>query len=232
MRLLGMTSAVAIALLLVQSAVAQCNSCGAAAGCDCAASCDHGHGGGCCRLECTTKKITVTCYGCKCKDICLPCKSKKVCKHCETVGDCGKGGDCCEHNPLCCIKWTEWCPGGAKAKTVKQLVKYEVTKEVPSYKWVVDKGNWGCAAGGGVPAPAPAGGTEAPEPPPTAGNPSRVFVPAGTQLPPLPAGVKPSQVRGVVFESPADHAAFYGTGAGGQVRGPVRTSPYIRVGAN
>src|SRR5688500_7438152 len=78
--------------------------------------CDHcGHAGACqkvCRLVCETKKVEVTCWGCKCEDFCVPGPSKPGCKHCETVCEfCNEG---CDANAVhsCPQKfvWTEWIP--------------------------------------------------------------------------------------------------------------------------
>ena len=155
----------AICGLWIQAAKAA--DCGCpAAGCDgsgCCAQC--GCGETTCKLECTKKKVTVTCYGCKCEDFCVPCPSERGCRHCEDCCECGGGGcDKCggcdnggacsadESKPECKFSWRDWCPGGAYQKSRKKLTKYTVEKEIPSWKWVVVPGcgchgNGGCAGG-------------------------------------------------------------------------------------
>lgn len=75
-----------------------------------------------CRLEIGTKKETKIEYCCECDEICLPGPSHRC------VQDSG-----CAHHP--CITWQPTC---GKIRTVKKLVKKEVTKEVPAYKCVVE----------------------------------------------------------------------------------------------
>lgn len=83
------------------------------AGSDCCCHCGcHSNLQKVCRLVCDTRKVTETHYGVKCEDICLPGTSHK----------CG----------------CEWIPSCGKVKTVKKLTKYETTKEVPTYKCVVE----------------------------------------------------------------------------------------------
>lgn len=87
-----------------------------------------------CRLKCEKKKETKTEYTCECEDFCIPGPSKK----------CGvkKEHDCQGHHRT--ILWQPTC---ARVRTRKKLVKKEVTKEVPDYKWVVEEyccvcGHW------------------------------------------------------------------------------------------
>ena len=148
-----------------------------------------------CTLVKTTKQVKVICYGYKCEDICIPGRAKKGCTLGGGCRDCAaRGKSCsCDQKPVCNFRWTEWTATSAKSKTRKVLVKYVVVKEIPSYKWVIVK-------------PQPAGGeSDVPPPPPTARLPRRdtVVVPAGTKLPPLPPGVTPDQIRGVVFQGQA-----------------------------
>jgi hypothetical protein len=80
-----------------------------------------------CRLVCETKKEKKTEYSSECEDFCLPGPSRKcgVHFHCDCNG---------AHRKII------WQPTGcAKVHTRKTLVKEEVSKEVPSYKWVVDE---------------------------------------------------------------------------------------------
>ncbi len=80
-----------------------------------------------CRLECGTKKETKTEYECETEDFCVPGPSHK---HGYTY-ECGPHGH--KHRkPI-------WHPTCAKVHTRKKLVKKEVTKEVPDYKWVVEE---------------------------------------------------------------------------------------------
>ena len=120
----------AIVLGIVQRATAEGGCC---AHCGCQARCHK-----VCRLVCEEKKVTVTCWGCKCEDFCIPGHSKPCCQHCEEV--CTEdAADCdapCTHAKT--FVWTEWIPGCAKLHTKKKLMKKTVTKKVPSYKWVVE----------------------------------------------------------------------------------------------
>lgn len=119
----------------------------AGGGCGEAGCCDPGCDGGCsghrccacgaacaepvCCLVKTEKEVVVECYGVKCKDICVPCCGSGCgCTECVT---CGQGG--C--NSLCGVAkafYGTGKPGCAKPKSVKVLVKYEMTKKVPAYK--------------------------------------------------------------------------------------------------
>ena len=114
------------------------------------------HGGGCCtdcgcktcRLVCETKTIKVIRWGCECDDVCLPPKSCEGCTHCD--GECCPSCDSCGCNkkPDTHIVWKEWTPGECgDVRSRKKLVKYEVTKVIPSFKWVVEKcESCGCAS--------------------------------------------------------------------------------------
>ena len=72
-----------------------------------------------CKLVKTTKKVKTTVYKCVTKQVCLPCRSCK-----------GESG--CDCSGKAKINWE---PTGAVPRTVKKLVKCEVIKEVPVYKW-------------------------------------------------------------------------------------------------
>lgn len=80
-----------------------------------------------CRLECGKKKETKIEYSAECEDFCVPCHSKK----CGVKMECDASG----HHHRTVI----WQPTCAKVYTRKKLVKNEVTKEVPDYKWVVEE---------------------------------------------------------------------------------------------
>ena len=82
-----------------------------------------------CKAVPETKKIKETKWECKCEEICIPGRT--------LTSDC---------QPTC-----------GMARTVTKLVKKEVTKEVPGYKWVTTYvcGNC-CDASAEVPAPTPA----------------------------------------------------------------------------
>lgn len=80
-----------------------------------------------CRLVCGTKKEKKTEYSCECEDFCVPGPSER----CGTKCECNRLGiKCCHpvYKPVC-----------AKVRTKRVLVKKEVTKEVPEYKWVVEE---------------------------------------------------------------------------------------------
>lgn len=89
-----------------------------------------------CRLVREDKKVTVTCWGCKCEDFCAPGKSHRGCKNVE--------GICEDCDPSVCNQskdfvWYDWEPGCSKQiYTKKKLMKKTVTKKVPSFKWVVE----------------------------------------------------------------------------------------------
>ncbi|MCE9547141.1 MAG: hypothetical protein K8T25_16835 [Planctomycetia bacterium] len=123
-----------------------------------------------CKLVKTEKKVTVTCYGAKCKDICIPGKGCKGELVTECV-DCGK--DTCTNEPgRARITYSTDEPACGKVRTVKELVKYEVTKKVPSFKWEVV--NAGCSAA----APTAKGATAASELP----TPRRIASTAGLPM--------------------------------------------------
>ena len=101
-----------------------------------------------CRLKEGTKKIEKVCYGCECEDYCLPGKSCRGCLHAENNcddGNCGCDSGCSscegkkESKPWCCLEWFDWKPSCAEVRTRKKLIKYVVTKEVPSWKWEVEE---------------------------------------------------------------------------------------------
>jgi hypothetical protein len=152
-----------------------------------ALGCDHcGGAGACqkvCRLVCETKKVEITCWGCKCEDFCVPGPSKPGCKHCETV--CEDGAEGCDPNGVHYqpqkFVWTEWIPGCATIRTRKKLMKKTITKTIPSYKWVVEDLCPHCqlkAQSATVPA-----GTAIPQPPAA----------LGTKLAILPVGFAPKE---------------------------------------
>lgn len=85
-----------------------------------------------CRLKCEKKKETTTEYTCECEDFCIPGPSKK----------CGVKTQCACDGHHRAILWQPTC---ARVHTRKKLVKKEVTKEVPDYKWVVEE--YCCACG-------------------------------------------------------------------------------------
>ncbi|WP_254512104.1 hypothetical protein [Anatilimnocola floriformis] len=119
-----------------------------------------------CRLVCETKKVEITCWGCKCEDFCVPGPSKLCSQHCEMVcEECDKTPDakgvCYQPHKFV---WNEWIPGCcAKIHTRKKLMKKTITKTIPSYKWVVENLCPNCQA-----------------------HAQSVAVPPGTELPQLP----------------------------------------------
>jgi hypothetical protein len=145
-------------LALQLPSAAKAGDCCACCGCQCPCEMT-------CHLVKYMKKVTVNCYGCKCNDFCIPGPSCPGCKHCEGCCDCGCEPKCgcdseCNQKPDCHLNWRDWCPTCACPHTAKQLVKYEVTKEIPAYKWVTEPLCCGCAEKAkaddkNVPAPAP-----------------------------------------------------------------------------
>jgi hypothetical protein len=107
--------------------------------------CDHcGCDCGCrkvCHLKLDKKKVTKVEYSCECEDFCVPCKSECVGHKCEC--EC-KPGLCGCMKEKCCSK-PVYRPTGATVYTKKKLVKKEVSKEVPVYKWTVETICDGCA---------------------------------------------------------------------------------------
>ena len=91
-----------------------------------------------CRLVCEDKKIEVVCWGALCEEFCVPCHGKKGCEHCEMVcSEC----DCDPETPTSKPKrfiWSDWMPTRATMFTRTKLMKKTITKEVPTYKWVVE----------------------------------------------------------------------------------------------
>jgi hypothetical protein len=151
-------AAVAGFALQAPSAAKAGDGCCACCGCQC--ECEMT-----CHLVKYMKKVTVNCYGCKCQHICVPGPSCPGCEHCEGCcdGQCGGGGGCdcdCNHKPDCHLSWRDWCPTCASPIAPKQLVKYEVTKEICAYKWEAVPMCAGCAQKAheddkNVPSPAP-----------------------------------------------------------------------------
>jgi hypothetical protein len=129
-----------------------------------------GYGGACqkvCRLVCEDKKIEVTCWGSVCEDFCIPCHGIRGCEHCEMVcGEC----DCNPDTPNAKAKpfvWTDWMPTKAVMFTRHKLMKKTITKNVPSYKWVVEDLCPQCEAN--CPCASIEPGTELPPVPPVPG---------------------------------------------------------------
>jgi hypothetical protein len=146
--------------------------------CGCAAPCQK-----VCRLVCETKKVEITCWGCKCEEFCIPGPSKRGCKHCETVcADCDQAAN---PNGVCVqpkkFVWYEWIPGCcAKVQTRKKLMQKKITKEIPTYKWKVETLCATCCA-----------------------QVESSPIPAGTELPPLPVGLgAATRILPVSFLSP------------------------------
>lgn len=83
-----------------------------------------------CRLVREDKKVSITCWGCKCEDFCAPGKSCLESQHCEGV--------CNECEPqVCTVPKTfvrhNWIPGCAgHVYTKKKLMKRIVVKTVPA----------------------------------------------------------------------------------------------------
>jgi len=94
---------------------------------NCSGHHNHGCGNKICRVICETKKVKEVKYKCECEDFCVPGPSENLGKVCET-DECGK-----VHHRI------QWRPGCAEVYTKTKLIKYEETKEVPSWKWVVEE---------------------------------------------------------------------------------------------
>jgi hypothetical protein len=80
-----------------------------------------------CRVEVKKKEKKETEYSLECEDFCVPGPSKR----CSYLVD-----DKCKGHPQRKFIWQPTC---AKVYTRKKLVKNEVKKEVPDYKWVVEE---------------------------------------------------------------------------------------------
>jgi len=113
-----------------------------------------------CHVICEMKEVKTTCFCCKEVDICLP-------GHSKSCGDVCEPNPCCEARPADCdcncnanehhgffdclfgphtmIHRTEWQPGcAAGTRSVTKLIKYEVSKKVPTYTWKVEYCCDGC----------------------------------------------------------------------------------------
>lgn len=100
-------------------------SCGAAQA-DCCHRCGcEAHLKKVCRPVCEIKEVKETEYDCECEDFCIPGRSQVCTEH---------GVDC--NGCPTCEKVT--IPACGKVRTRKKLIKKEVVKKVPSYKWVVE----------------------------------------------------------------------------------------------
>lgn len=93
-----------------------------------------------CRVVCEMKEVKHVCYSCKCEDFCVPGPSCKCGETCE-CDPCHSGrckflgclfGDGKIHRSI----WKPSCE--ATLLTRNKLYKYEITKKVPTYKWVVE----------------------------------------------------------------------------------------------
>jgi hypothetical protein len=100
-----------------------------------------------CRVVCEMKEVKETHYCCKCEDFCVPGKSCKCGEVCEPdnfdcpCDNCAKHHcnwfDClfCKHEKHRTI-WSPSCE--SEMYTRNKLIKYQVPKKVPTYKWVVE----------------------------------------------------------------------------------------------
>ncbi len=116
----------------------------------CVASMVYGHEGFCfhcgrsgtcqkiCRLVCEDKNVEVICWGYQCEDFCVPCPSKRGCAHCDMVcEECSPNADGV-HSKSKRFLWFDWIPTKAKMYTRTKLMKKTTSKQVPTYKWVVE----------------------------------------------------------------------------------------------
>lgn len=90
-----------------------------------------------CVLESETKKVEITCWGCKSEDFCMPGRSIPNADHCQMI-DCGASQSAStktESKPKRFL-WTDWTPRCATVMTKKKLMKRTVIKEIPTFKWV------------------------------------------------------------------------------------------------
>jgi len=145
-------------------------------GCCARCGCDPGCCNAVCRLVKEERELKVTCWSSECKPVCLPCCSKRGCRNAECACNGGKGGCCDGKNGAqkadgCCgigakkFVWFDYCPGSAKMRCKKHLMKKTVTKKVPGYKWVVEDLCKGCEAKAKADAPVVEPDAEVPEPP-------------------------------------------------------------------
>jgi hypothetical protein len=123
MKALGIVLAVGLAAWAcdAQAGIRHCDHCG------CRRNCKKY-----CRLVCGTKTETKTEYSCESEDFCVPGPSER----------CGVKSefDCEGHKH----RTTIWKPACAEVRTRTNLVKKEIKKEVPDYKWIVEEICPGC----------------------------------------------------------------------------------------
>lgn len=151
-----------------------------------------------CRLECGKKKETKIEYECETEDFCVPGPSHKR----GYTYECGPHGH--KHRkPI-------WQPTCAKVHTRKKLIKKEVTKEVPDFKWVVEE--YCCICGVLVkierePADGKAaGGGRAPSP---TSAPAKSGSKAETPLEQLPLAEIEGRIPPSAGEAADQYAAYY-----------------------
>ncbi len=93
-----------------------------------------------CRLVRETKEIEVTFWACCDEDVCVPgpaCRGRERSVAIEVQGP--QDGDCNCIGCLCQrLSWHRWSPGKATIKSRKKLYKKTVTREIPTYRWVVE----------------------------------------------------------------------------------------------
>ncbi len=135
-------------------------------GCCARCGCDPGCYNKVCRLVKVERELKATCWSSECEPVCLPCCSKRGCRHteCACNGDKdGKGGCCGPFDKK--FVWFDYCPGSAKMRCKKRLMKKTVTKKVPGYKWVVENLCKGCEGKAKAEAPVIEPDSEVPPPP-------------------------------------------------------------------
>jgi hypothetical protein len=134
-------ASLAVALLLTTVAVADnCRDC------KCASCGSQSHCQKVCRLVCEMKEVKETHYCCKCEDFCVPGPSCKCGKVCEPDNfDCPCDNCAKHHCSWCDCLFSKqkhrnvWSPScDAEMFTRTKLIKYQVPKKVPTYKWVVE----------------------------------------------------------------------------------------------
>jgi hypothetical protein len=82
--------------------------------------------------------------------------------------DCSRGCSCSAKK----FVWFDWCPGDARVRTKKVLLKKEVKKKIPGYEWVIEDVCAACSS-----------------------ECNSAAVPAGTAVPPVPEAALAGDVR-------------------------------------
>jgi hypothetical protein len=161
-----------------------------------------------CRLVCEMKDVKKVCYTCKCEDFCVPGPSCV----CGEVCECDPCSSGCSCKCLSCLFgdgtthrkiWKPSCE--TRLFTRNKLYKYEVTKQVPTYKWVVEyccnscQTAAPCATDGIPPAAATVKSAESGSKLPTDGQ---ISPPAELDMPQTAAAVNVQKVQPATWSQP------------------------------